>query len=254
MTITNTFGTGDLTVTKSIDDNNTGLVPDGTSFTVNVACTFNGTAVPGFPQTATLTKPGSLSQTFDDLPVGAECTVTEPNDAGADVTTITPRQPVTITPSDQGPVEVTVTNIFRTDDFDVTKVVDDPSGRVPANTAVHRRAPVHLPGRAGQATGPIPGFNPKTLTLTAGQTVSSGQLPVGADCDIAETGTAGAGTVDVSPDSVTVGQGNDPVTVTVTNTYPVGALDLRKAVDDGGTGAIPRRHGVHAAGRVHLPR
>ena len=89
MTITNTFGTGQLTVEKVVTDPS-GLVADGTKYTINVACTFDGKPLVGYPQDVVLTYAGDLSETLTDLPYGTECALTEPDLNGAAVSRSSP--------------------------------------------------------------------------------------------------------------------------------------------------------------------
>ena len=241
VTITNTFATGGLTITKVVDDGGTGVVPDGTAFTLAVACELGGTSLDGFPTDVTLTTPDSLSTTITDLPVGSECTVTETDDAGATLPpVIAPQQPVTITDSGDGPVSVVVTNVFETSQFEVTKAVDDATGLVPADTEYAVDVFCTYP-TAYQASGPIPGYNPFGVRLSDGGSATVGQLPLGAECTIAESDAQGADRIDIDPETVVVGEGQQPVVVEVTNTYLEGVLALRKSVDDGNSGAIASR-------------
>ncbi len=238
MTITNTFAPGSLEISKDVEDDGTGLVPPGTQFTVNVDCVFAGGQVDGYPQDIVVTTPNDLTETLEGIPAGAECTVTETDSAGASDISIEPDQPVTITPESEGTVEVTVTNEFETDQFLITKDVVDPSGLVPSGTQFVVDITCSYPP-SWPASGEIPGFDPRMLTIEDGDFLSSGQLPVGSTCTITESDQQGAGSVVITPDTITVGEQGGPTLVTVENSYPVGALLLRKAVDDGGEGFIP---------------
>ncbi|MGH1564113.1 DUF5979 domain-containing protein [Mumia sp. DW29H23] len=125
VTVTNTFDVGGLVVEKRI----TGPGADergGKAFTVSLACTREVDGedeeieVPGGAD-RTLKRPDRLTATYDDLPVGAECVVTETDAGGAERTTIDPGS-VTVGAADE-PVEVVVTNRF-----DAAAASDDEGG------------------------------------------------------------------------------------------------------------------------------
>ena len=248
LTITNKFVTGSLEVVKAIDAG--GFVSSDVGYVLRVDCFYDGSRVPAdpsFPRDITLSQDTGLSAQVDNLPLDSECTVIEVDSQGADDITIEPDQPVTID-TNATPITVTVTNSYDLASFDITKRVVDPSGLVPGGTQftvqIDCTFPADWPGLpvpppAGGVR--IPGFNPKELTLTypGAPTASSGDLPVGSTCEIEETDTAGAGSVVVTPDQIVVGDPTGPAEVIVENTYPVGALKLQKAVDDGGSGLIP---------------
>lgn len=113
VSVTNRFDVGGLRVIKKIDDPD-GLVGDDQLFWFQLRCV---RSVDGTPQPVeleddgrfNLSIDGGLSQTWDDLPTGAVCTVTETDDGGANATTIEPGQ--VIVGSDTT-VDVLATNTF----------------------------------------------------------------------------------------------------------------------------------------------
>ena len=94
MTVTNNFKLGSLRVTKSVLGDGGPLYGQG-PYEVSLACTVDrgGTATPiAIPGGAVRTlAPGSLTTTYTQLPVGAECTITETDVGGANSTAISVR-------------------------------------------------------------------------------------------------------------------------------------------------------------------
>lgn len=120
LTDTNTFDLGSLQVTKSVTGG--GAATRGTaSFVVHLECTLvvNGVVtsvpIPGGADRA-LSTSTTLTATYDQLPTGAECTVTETSSGGADKVTITPNagdeQQGTATIGDATVINVDVVNEF----------------------------------------------------------------------------------------------------------------------------------------------
>jgi hypothetical protein len=228
VTFTNTFDTGALTVSKVVDDGGTGLVPSGTAYSVNAACTLDGAALPGFPQDAVLTTPDDLTETFTGLPFGTECQLSEPDPNGAASVTFDPADTVTIdetTPE----VTVTVTNSYPVGSMTVAKVVDGPGAEfVPANATFTVEVTCTYPAGFPGGPGAMPGFNPLVIPLTSGQVATVGPLPVGSQCTTTEIENGGAESSAISPDQpVTIGAGTTPVAVTVTNLFCPPELQIR---------------------------
>lgn len=119
LTAVNTFDVGSITVTKTITG---GGAADATGpFTVHLVCTATvggmpaPVTIPGGPD-RTLSRPG-LTATYDDLPTGAQCSLTETDAGGAVSTTITPNSGDdtvgTVTVGDGVAVDISVTNTFE---------------------------------------------------------------------------------------------------------------------------------------------
>jgi uncharacterized repeat protein (TIGR01451 family) len=247
VTITNTFETGSLTVEKAVDDGGTGLVPTDTPYVINVACTFAGLAVPGYPTSVTVTPAGGPVDLPGLLAVGTECTLSEPDLNGASSVTFTPSDTVEIT-AETPDIEVVATNVYPAGDFTITKVVDGPgASAVPPNTQFTVEVSCTFPAGFPEQ-GAIPGYSPKVVTLTPGQTVTVGPVPTGSLCGIKETGTGGAQKVSVSPDTVTVGDGTS-VAVTVTNTFPAPPNPPTVA----GEACDPNKPGAQLPGSITIP-
>lgn len=118
LTAVNTFEVGSIAVTKVLQG---GGAADATGpFVVHLACTATvdgmpaAVAIPGGPD-RTLSRPG-LTATYEDLPTGAACRLTETDTGGAASTSITPNDGDgsvgTVTVGDGAPVDITVTNTF----------------------------------------------------------------------------------------------------------------------------------------------
>ncbi|KHL15118.1 hypothetical protein CLV56_1584 [Mumia flava] len=102
VTATNTYGAGGLRIRKVVDG--TGAGP----FTLRVRCTLDA-AAPDEVRDERTELAGGETWAVDDVPAGAECTVTEPRSGGADAVAI---DPGTVTVDDGSNVRVTVTNTF----------------------------------------------------------------------------------------------------------------------------------------------
>src|SRR5699024_10390145 len=88
--VTNTFDVGQVTVEKTLDGAGAEAFGAG-PFTVELACTFQGEPIDlGEDAVRVLSAEDGLTGTWTDLPVGAECSVTETDDGGATATTVLP--------------------------------------------------------------------------------------------------------------------------------------------------------------------
>ncbi|WP_106269111.1 MULTISPECIES: DUF5979 domain-containing protein [Isoptericola] len=228
ITVTNTFDLGEVVVDKVTDGDGAEAWGAG-PFEVELACTFNGAEIeiPG-GATRTLT-PGS-SVTFADLPVGAECSVTETDDGGATETSIAPES-VTVGSLADDPVGVTVTNTFDLGSVQVDKelagigALYGPGPFEVSLACTFNGASIDIPGGAARELQP-------------GAPVVYDGLPVGAECVVTETEDFGATGVEISttvddgePGELVVTGGDEPVGITVTNTFLVSPVLVEKVVD-----------------------
>ncbi|MEV8213238.1 DUF5979 domain-containing protein [Leifsonia sp. NPDC077715] len=118
LTAVNTFDVGSIAVTKSLAG--AGAADASGPFVVSLSCTADvdgmpaAVSIPGGPE-RTLARP-ALTATYDDLPTGAECRLTETGTGGASSTTITPNSGDdavgTVTVGDGIAVDIAVTNTF----------------------------------------------------------------------------------------------------------------------------------------------
>jgi hypothetical protein len=216
VTLTNTRVQGSLVVVKRALGRVAGAT---TSFSVDVSCTN------GFSQSRTLDvdDQGSAFATFDGIPVGTECTVSEPDPpAGWSLVDISPAT-VTVGSDPSMPVGVTVTNQRDTGDVHVVKVLDGEVAGAATDFAVQVSCPeVDVDQRLllsvpGSPTGTVDG------------------IPTGVTCTVAEPDAPPEWTPSVSPTTVTVG--DSPAEVTVTNTRATGAVTVTKRLDGEVAGA-----------------
>ncbi|KRA25126.1 hypothetical protein ASD65_12340 [Microbacterium sp. Root61] len=88
VTVTNTFDVGDLVVTKTVSGGAAAAHTSDT-FQVSVACTWNGDEIE-IPEGATRPLTVAAPARYEDLPIGAECTVRESDKGTASAVTMTP--------------------------------------------------------------------------------------------------------------------------------------------------------------------
>lgn len=129
-TVTNVFEVGSITVTKEL----AGAAAEanaGKSFTVALSCLVDvdgepvAVDVPGGAE-RTLSRATSLTATYEELPVGAECELVETQAGGATSTTITPNSgDVSVGTVTVGSGEASEVSVVNT--FDPTPVVPDGS-------------------------------------------------------------------------------------------------------------------------------
>ena len=217
--ITNTY-TGSLTVSKSV----VGTPPEGSSFTVSVACPASGTPLSGFPKTLTFDSTGALTSgtlPVTGIPVGTQCSVTETDAGGASSTLYsvnggsTSSSPPTVTINATTQQSVAVSNIFpgasTVGSVQVSKVVTG-AGK-PPNEVKSFTVNVSC----------TDGTNVNLTFGTAGgsQTVNGIAIPVSGSttCTVTETDTGQASNVSYSPEGngqfqLTVDAPTHPLTVT----------------------------------------
>jgi hypothetical protein len=255
LTVTNTFEEGHLRIHKLVTGTGASL-PDG-PFEYDVACTFEGAAID--PVTVTVPRPaGETDLTADvplSLPVGAECTVTETDDGGADATPA----PVTVTiveNADDNTVAATFTNEFSAGTVALSKALDGAGAGAPyATDAVFT---VDVTCALGDPTdvlysGPVQirGGERIELADALGDPVL---LPVGAHCWAVESDTGGASSHVANAGSyadalvVVAGQPSDvqPLELSVTNTFARTSLVLDKVVTGDASGYADGREYVVA--------
>ncbi|MFI2104381.1 DUF5979 domain-containing protein [Isoptericola sp. NPDC019693] len=220
VTVTNTYDLGGFTVEKVVDGDaaDFGVGP----FEVTAACTLRGEEI-DVPGGATRELEAGGSVTYGDLPIGAECVVTETDDGGATSSTVStavnggdPGQVVVPESGVDAPV-ITVTNTFDAGAVTADKVVEFEGDAYDVGpfevtlACTFQGADLEIPDGANRE-------------ITPGTPVTWAGLPVGADCVVTETDDGGAASVQVSsvgggePGAVTVSLGA-VAEVTVTNTF-----------------------------------
>ncbi len=128
VTVSNSFDVGSVRVAKTLDGDGADLIDAVNEFEVQLACVadVDGTEVDvPLPDDGrvTLSKATMLEHSFDNLPIGARCTLTEPDAGGAVATSI---EPATVTVGAE-PVDISVVNTFTAASLTLTKSVASPA-------------------------------------------------------------------------------------------------------------------------------
>jgi uncharacterized repeat protein (TIGR01451 family) len=237
--VVNTFERARLQILKRLSGAGAALPPG--PFVYDVACTFQGAAVP--TETVTLTRPAGAAEMVAEvpllLPVGAECTVTETDDGGADSTPA----PVTVTlveNADDNTVRATFTNEFSAGSVSVSKVLAGAGATAPYATAATYTVDVTCAVDAPtnvlfSRSVDIRGGQELVLSDAAGDPV---RLPLDARCWAVESNTGGATSHAANAGSWADGlvvSGGTPddlqhLELVVTNTFDLTSVALRKVV------------------------
>ncbi|HTH05704.1 MAG TPA: DUF5979 domain-containing protein, partial [Ilumatobacteraceae bacterium] len=220
----NTFDAGSLTVTKVIDGEGADLWGAG-PFTVVLACVDQDgepVEIPDAEQVLSADSETPYSYTWSPLLIGLECTLTETDTGGAHATTITDAEGEAVETIEivEGETDVTVTNTFDVGQIEVVKTV---SG---GDASLHRTDTFEVTASCtwnGSAID-VPGGAVRTLGTAA--PVVYEDLPVGAECTLAETSNGGADAVTYTPADpdganlavVTVGA-EDEASITIDNRF-----------------------------------
>ncbi|GAA1507979.1 hypothetical protein BJ978_001281 [Agromyces terreus] len=252
VTVTNAYEIGGFEITKevvesgAVDQDGNPIAADP-EFTFTANCDWLGADVV-LPVDRDFTLHAGDDKEFAPLPVGANCTVTETDAAGASVTTVeitedgiatdlgeTDSVDFTILPDDAGGTHLTaleVTNEYTVGSLSIAKDVTGTG----ADTWAPDEFTVHLVCTWDQAT-----TNPvyeDDLVIAANDTVTVDNLPTGAECAVTEPDDGGAtGDPTIEPASVTIGiegADGDPVAITVTNDFRTGGFAVEKTVAGSG--------------------
>ncbi len=228
----NTYTTGSTLITKALAGSGAALWADP-QFTVRLVCTLasaTGTTVYDGTHQLTVADPWRVNH----LPTGASCTVTEPAAGAANATSFT-NQAFTVGTAETA---VTVRNTYTAGAVRVSKhlTVDGaPTAAAPWTAGSYTVAlsctrlvngvatPIAVPGGAGR-------------TITGGGTADFSDLPTGATCTLAETGSSPASQrATISPATVTIGADPaSPQAFGVTNDFHTAALTIRKQLAGAG--------------------
>ncbi|MBT0993877.1 hypothetical protein KIN34_06200 [Cellulomonas sp. DKR-3] len=228
VTVTNEFRAGGLQVAKTVSGPGASLAAG--PYVFDVVCAFAGDdaawsgslTVEGVPD-----EDGRLlSDVVEPLPVGAQCTVTETEDGGADATP----DPVTVTipdVDDEGVATVEVVGVdnpFSAGTVAVTKVVDGTAASLVGDTEFTVRVTCEATDGTTVLDEPVVVQAGDTVVVTddAGEDLL---LPLGTSCWGVETDDGGATESAVDhgsrEDAVTVAQSDElqALEITVTNTF-----------------------------------
>lgn len=242
--ITNEFHAGEFTVAKTVDaggavdqDGNTIAYDYAYGFTAS--CLYLGQElVPLSDRTFSLAD--GASKTFSEIPTGAVCSVSE-TDRGLAASTI-----ITITENGVSWGATGTTVSFTVGDE--TVVMTGGFENVMSVGSLEVEKVVTGAGAADFGQGPFTMHVLCTLDAADPNTVYDGELilggtqpltkqidnlPTGAACTVTETDAAGAQHVAVTPTPAIIGVA-DVVTITVTNTFTIGSLEIEKHIDGPG--------------------
>lgn len=224
-TVTNDYGTTDLTIAKVVSTSAT--VGEFGDFGFSLSCTASGVTVPLAAGDAVFRLDDGESRTVEDLPVTAVCQLRETDADGAtsigvrlgsgSTTTVAQNAPATLTLGTAASYAATVTNTYASGRLSVTKDVTgaDAYGDAEFEVAVECTY-------AGQTLfdDSFTLFDGDTETLTP-------VFPVGTVCAVSETDAGGA-TVAAADRSVTIATGT--TNTVLTNRFDVGTLRIDKTV------------------------
>lgn len=235
--ITNTFTAGSLTISKVLEDPDNGLTLPTKNYTGSYNC--------GAGYSGSFTLQNGTSQTFDRIPVGSNCIVTETAPTGDlknssyawGTPAFSPSNTATIGAGSNSQVTITNRIVQNKGTFSVTKKVFGPAGGF---IGTDRKFPVtYSCTLAGGAA--LSG----TLQVDKDGTATSGPIPSGYSCVLSENLTALAG--DFADGSyewlgssgsfepsgpITIGANGSNVKVTLSNNYErkYGQLVISKKV------------------------
>lgn len=264
---TNTFHTGRIALAKELTGSTEGFNADGRGFELTYTCTSGHsgslTVQPGDPATL-------VSQ---EIPVGAECSVSEPDSAisgsrlkNSSYTWASPQysEPVTVTRANtaDNPATLMVTNAItqHTGILELAKTVRPDEGIAAGYTGgTSRTFPLSYTCTLDGQT-----VAQGTRDVVAGAQAQQVEVPAGATCTVTEpTPTVQAGdfsanyyewsTTSYTGNDVRVGEG-ETKRITVTNTYTIATVPLtiqKVVVGPDGTQAEPGTTGYLASAADH---
>lgn len=247
--ITNTFDAATYSVGVGASGNDATSHADDV-FAFTQYCTFNGDRIVA-PQTdpewtAHLELGLGGSAEFTGLPAGAECVISE--NGASHATSILPslEQAFTLPATSPGPallaagrVDIVFTMVFDATHVTMTQSVDGPGAATYAADAVFSdRLVCWYPGDGAGVLLADSGV--ADLSEASGWSATF-VVPVGADCDVDQVGSAMATTVSL-PDTIAVG--TDPTELSVANSYLLGQFTVVATAS--GTAADEARFGFDA--------
>ncbi len=238
----NTYTVGSIEIAKNVIGAGRDAWGSG-PFEVQLVCTLDGAVTnPVYDDTHQLTRIGDTWEfttwRVDNLPSGAECAVSETDDAGATASTLEPANGA-VTIGDEGEegglASVVVTNDFRVGGLNVAKVVEGP-GEDPFGTGPFVFAVSCTYEESTVYTGELRVVNDGSVDPIISDTITG--IPVGAECTVTETDDGGA---DATPAPVTVtipdvDQDLQPTVVTAAfaNEFSAAVLTLTKELEGEG--------------------
>lgn len=222
---TNTFNVGSLKINKVRDGAGADLYGKG-PFEAQIKCTYqkNGETTPiDLPNggMVELSSANNYSATIDGLLVGSNCNVNETKTGGATSSTIDPADGnVTITDSATDPITVTLTNTFDVGSIKIIKKRVGPGVDQLGNGPFTANIKCTLDVDGNQSAISFPNNGNLVLSKSNGYTATLGNVPIGAECSIAETDRGAADKTTIDNPEVTVTSDSPEAVVTITNHFP----------------------------------
>ncbi|MHA7132793.1 DUF5979 domain-containing protein [Oerskovia turbata] len=262
VTVTNTFDVADLVVTKDVTGDGVALYGGG-PFEVTLQCTLAGTPIT-VPGGAVRALAPDSPATYEGLPVGAECVVTETRTGGATSTVVGSGAPVVLAAG--AATVVPVTNTFDVGEVRVVKRLSGPDAPQHQGSEFTFQLACTLDVNGAAVPVDVPGGATRSVSADTDWTAAFTGLPVGATCAVSETTTGGADEVRIVVDgqaTTTDPEVSTPTSVQfrlppgddvcrpveVVNTWGVG----RGATPGGLTGGTPQADLRDAAGCATVP-
>jgi fimbrial isopeptide formation D2 family protein len=228
VTFVNGYDAGVVRVVKEVDGAGAAAYGAG-PFGFRIVCTRDGRSV--LDQEFDLDAGGS--RTFGTFVAGTACAVTETAAGGATRTALSPEDGTVqvVAPQEGETVSeavVTATNTFDVADLELVKQVDGPGAELYGTGPFE--AQVVCTRQVDGETVPValPDDGRVALTAEGGLRATVAGLPVGAECAVTETATGGATRTATSADGPVVVGGDEPATVTLTNTFELASLAVTK--------------------------
>lgn len=195
VTATNTFDLGALEVTKVVDGDGAELYGAG-PFVVTLACTLDGADIE-IPGGATRPLGPDAPAVYDQLPIGAECTVSESATGGATSTVVAGGEDGVVTIDAAGTATATVTNTFDVGEVRVVKRLEGPGagGFQDATFTFQIACTLDVDGTPRPVE--IPGGDTREASAATDWVAVFSDLPIGATCQVRETTTNDADVVEL---------------------------------------------------------
>jgi|GEM_PF-1687160 hypothetical protein len=234
---TNRFDYAGFTVTKAVSStarDSFGALIGYQAAAFSASCRFKGAEILTSASDLSFALAAGASKTFQNLPTGAVCTVTETNTRGAastavrvqtgstDTSTAATTSTFTLVAGTASATTATFTNSYTTGSATIAKATAG-AGKDLWGTGVFTVQLACTLANASNSTV----YN-KTQDLRAGESWTVPDLPTGASCTVTEPKTGGGTSKTISPSTFAVGTGTQAVAVT--NTFTLGAVKVTKAL------------------------
>ncbi|WP_172836211.1 DUF5979 domain-containing protein [Microlunatus soli] len=249
VTATNDYSVAPVRVIKKITGDGAAQVPDDTEFSIQLTCStdFGGNEMPvDLPEAGvkTLTKANGLQAAYTDIPVGAQCQAEELSSGSATSTTIDPDGPFTVGVADPDkPLTVTVSNDYPVGSVQVIKkLTGDGAAQVATDTEFRIQLTCTTRYGGDPVPVPLPDDGVTTLTKADGLEALYNDIPLGAECQAAEIADGGATSASIEPAGTFTVDSADPetpITVTATNDFEVGPVQVIKEITGDGAADVP---------------